>query len=361
MFRVLVIDDEIYAVKGIVDGINWGKLDVSEVFEAYHAREAKAILENNPIDLIICDINMPEENGLELLEWAKTSYPELEAVFLTCHTDFNYVRRALQLGSCDYLLKPVIYEEMEDVLRKNFDRLIKERNDQESMESFKKYYNIEEQWKSLLVNGDKLDVDSLTALTMDWIKNRNDNRGTLMKLYQSILQTTVFVLKKRGLSLDNLGSLELSMEGREITCTDEQFKQWMHNIIDVVCKEAAGDEARGQKNSIVYELQRYIQQNLNKKLTRDELSEYVHLNESYLSRLFHKETGMSLSDYILQERMKLARVLISESEMPIYGIANQLCYDNFSYFAKMFKKVYNLTPQEYRKKYYTGSYARKTI
>jgi len=359
LFRVLVVDDEIYAVKGIVDGISWGELNVSEIFEAYHAREAKAILERTPIDLMICDINMPEENGLELLEWAKTRYPEIETVFLTCHTDFSYVRKALQLGSCDYLLKPVIYEEMEEVLRKNFERVLRERSNHENMESFKKYYSIEEEWKALLGNGDKSDANNLIEHTMEWITGRNDNRGTLIKVHQSILQIAIYVFKKKGMSLDNLNNLELSLEGHEITCTNEQFKQWMENIIALVCTNAIADENKLQKNSIVYELQKYIQQNLNKRLPRDELSEYVHLNESYLSRLFSKETGMSLSDYILQERMKKAKELISETDEPIYEIANQLCYDNFSYFAKMFKKVYNITPQEYRKKYYTCVYLRK--
>ncbi|MHB8064248.1 MAG: helix-turn-helix domain-containing protein [Ruminiclostridium sp.] len=359
MFRVLVIDDEMYAVKGIVDGIDWKKLDVSEIFEAYHAREAKAILESIPIDLMICDINMPEENGLELLEWSKIRYPKLETVFLTCHADFNYVRKALQLGSCDYLLKPVIYEEMEEVLRKNFERVLSERSNQENMESFKKYYSIEEKWKSLLGYGDKEDAIDLVEQTMEWISSRNDNRGTLIKVHQSILQIAVYELKKKGMTLENLNSLELSLEGHEITCTNEQFKQWMENIIAVVCTNAVADENKLRKKSIMYELQKYIQCNLNKKLTRDELSEYVHLNESYLSRLFHKETGIALSDYILQERMKRARELISETDIPIYVIANQLCYDNFSYFAKMFKRIYNIAPQEYRKKYYTYIYSKK--
>lgn len=350
MFRVLVVDDEMYAVKGIIDGINWKRLDVSEIFEAYHAREAKAILESIQIDLMICDINMPEENGLELVEWTKIRYPELETIFLTCHSDFNYVRKALQLGSCDYLLKPVIYEDMEEVLWKNFERVLSKRSNQESMESYRKYYSIEEKWKNILENGVKQDAGNLIEETLEWIKSRNDSRGTLIKIHQSILQITVYVLKKKGMTLHDLNSLELNLEGLEITCTDEQFKHWMESIIAVVCE---ADENKLQKNSLVYELQRYIKQNLNKRLTRDELSEYVHLNESYLSRLFHKETGMSLSDYILQERMKKAGELISETDEPIYEIANQLCYDNFSYFSKMFKKVYNITPQEYRKKYYT--------
>ncbi len=358
MFRVLVIDDEIYAVKGIVDGIAWERLDVTEVYEAYHAKEAKAILEKIPIDLMICDINMPEENGLELLEWAKARYAGLEAVFLTCHADFNYARKALQLGSCDYLLKPVIYDEMEEVLRKHFIRILKERNNQQDMESFRKYYNIEEEWRSLLVTGDKHHAGQLIKETLDWIAGRNDSRKTLIKVYKSILQIAFYILKEKGMTAEDLNSLELSLEGHEITCTDEQFKQWLENIIAVVCTDSAADGYRPLKNSIVYELQRYIQQNLDKKLTRDELSEYVHLNESYLSRLFHKETGISLSDYIMQERMKRARELISETNEPIYGIANQLCYDNFSYFSRIFKKIYKITPQEYRKKYF-NLYLRK--
>lgn len=352
MFRVLVVDDEIYAVKGIVDGINWSRLDVTEIFEAYHAREAKAILQSKQVDLIVCDINMPEENGLELLEWAKLNYPELEAVFLTCHTDFSYVRKALQLGSCDYLLKPVIYEEMEEVLLKNFERILKVRSNHREMESFKKYYTIEEEWKRLLESGDRQDAGDLIEQTLEWVKSRDDNSGTLIKVHQSIIQTAIYILKKRNMRLDDLNSLELSLEGHEIICTGEQFRQWMENVIDVVCVSQA-EQYRFQKNSIVYELQKYIRQNLNRRLTREELSEYVHLNESYLSRLFHKETGMSLSDYILQERMKKAKELISETDEPIYGIANQLCYDNFSYFSKMFKRVYNIMPQEYRKKSYT--------
>jgi two-component system, response regulator YesN len=353
VFRVLVVDDEIYAVKGIVAGIDWNRLDVSEIFEAYHAREAKAILESIPIDLMICDINMPEENGLELLEWGKIRYPKLETVFLTCHTDFNYVRKALQLGSCDYLLKPVIYEEMEQVLVKNFERVLKLRSSHEDMESFKIYYSIEEKWKELLENGDIQDATNLIQQTLEWIKSRNDNNETFIKVHQSILQIAVYVLKKKGVILGNLNILELSLEGHENSCTDEHFKQGIESIIAYVCTNSVADENKLQKNSIVYELQRYIQQNLNRRLTRDELSKHVHLNGSYLSRLFHKETGMSLSDYILQERMKKAGQLMSETDKPIYGIANQLCYDNFSYFSKMFKKVYNLTPQEYRKKYYT--------
>jgi YesN/AraC family two-component response regulator len=360
LFHVLVVDDEIYAVKGIIDGIDWGRLEVSETFEAYNAREAKAILETKPIDLMICDISMPEENGLELLEWAKAHCLEPETLFLTCHADFDYARKALQLGSCDYLLKPVIYEEMEEVLRKNFERIRNKRSNQKNMESYKNYYSIEEKWKSLLESGERQQAAELIGQTLAWIKSRSDSREDRIKIHQSILQIAVYVLRKKGLRLQDLKNLETEMEadakgngtgGNGADYTDEQFRQRLESIVSVCC-DAVADESKFRENSIVFELKKYIKQNLDKRISREELSEHVHLNESYLSRLFHQKTGMPLSDYILQERMKKAGELMSETDEPISEIANKLCYDNFSYFSKMFRKVHAMTPQEYRKKYH---------
>lgn len=353
MFRVLVVDDEIYSVKGIVDGIDWKRLGVLEVFEAYNAREAKAVLESTPIDLMISDINMPEENGLELVEWAKLNNPEVEVIFLTCHADFNYARKALQLGSSDYLLKPVIYKEMEEVLWNNFQRLLIEKSNLENMASYSYYYSIEERWKALLESGDRQGSSDLIDQSLEWIANRRDRKASLIKVYQSILLIAEYLLKKKGINTHDIDWLELNEETHESTFSEEKLKQWMEYIVSIVCTNSATDENKLPPNSIVNDLQNYIKQNLSKRLTREELAKYVHLNESYLSRLFHKETGLSLSDYILQERMKKAGELIAETDEPIYEIANQLCYDNFSYFSKMFKRVFYITPQEYRKKYYT--------
>ena len=342
MFHVLVVDDEMYAVKGIIEGIDWSGLDVSETYEAYNAREAKVILESKPVDLMICDITMPEENGLELLEWAKTRCPDLETIFLTCHADFSFARKALQLGSCDYLLKPVIYKEMEEVLQKNFERILNKKSNQKNMESYKNYYSIEEKWKSLLENGERQQADELIEQTLAWIRSRDDSGMNMVKVHQSIMQTAVYVLRRKGLRSQDIRDLEAGAAGDETIYTGEQLKQKLESIVSVCC-DAMDEEDKFRDNSIVFELKKHIKQNLNKRLTRDELSARVHLNESYLS--------MSLSDYILKERMKKAGELISETDDPIYEIANKLCYDNFSHFSKMFRKVYDIPPQEYRKKY----------
>lgn len=90
MFRVLIVDDEIYAVRGIIDGVDWNRLDVDQVYEAYHVQGAKNILDTEHIDFMICEIDMPEENGFDLLNWVNECYPELTTIFLTCHANFKY-------------------------------------------------------------------------------------------------------------------------------------------------------------------------------------------------------------------------------------------------------------------------------
>ena len=55
-----------YAVMGIRSGVNWERLQVSEVYEAYNMRDALKVFEQTKIDVMICDIEMPKGTGIEL-------------------------------------------------------------------------------------------------------------------------------------------------------------------------------------------------------------------------------------------------------------------------------------------------------
>jgi two-component system response regulator YesN len=115
---VLVVDDQINVVDGIVFGVDWKKLNVSKVLRAYNAFEAKEILVSNIIDIILCDIEMPVENGISLLEWIRAKKIECEFIFLTSHPDFIYAKEALRLGSFDYILQPARYEDIEKCIQR---------------------------------------------------------------------------------------------------------------------------------------------------------------------------------------------------------------------------------------------------
>lgn len=116
--NLLIVDDQKTIVKGLRDGIDWKAAGIDEVHTACSAREAKLVLMNFDIEILLTDIEMPEENGMELLEWTKARYPEIVAIFLTSHADFEYARQALKLGSFDYILQPARYEDVQHVVER---------------------------------------------------------------------------------------------------------------------------------------------------------------------------------------------------------------------------------------------------
>ena len=109
----------------------------------------------------------------------------------------------------------------------------------------------------------------------------------------------------------------------------------------------SGDSEKNDQ-SIVEVITTYIAEHLENELRREELAEAVHLNADYMARLFKKETGMNLKDYIIQQKMQEAQSLLCTTNLPISLIAAKVGYTNFGHFSTSYKKVYHKTPQEER-------------
>ncbi|MFD0696154.1 helix-turn-helix domain-containing protein [Paenibacillus sp. GCM10027628] len=531
MYTALLVDDEIFAIKGMISGVNWDRLCIHEVYEAYHAATAKERLLQSHIDVMICDIEMPDETGLELVEWVKSNKPEVVVLFLTCHADFAFAQKAIHLGSYDYLLKPVIFGELEQVLQGALDSIQERRELKETAEHLKKYQSMWEHKKTALIERFwqdilcqrllpneatlrsafeeyQLPLEAHSHVTLilisveQWEKHlsardeeimsfalRNaaeemiigstnrghvveDNRGnmivmlysnsaasgreeelsetclrymqacrqylycqlscyisevvplrdimksyhsllewehknvvqqnrvmfyrdyrnpqqeglpsislmdwadwfekgdreklfelveqqvvafgerqvtieTLEAFYHGFLQVVYYVLHRKGLPAQMLYKDRAMSDAAVVTKSLSLLEQWMKQMIGNVTGLLF---SKRPPNSIVQKIKDYIASHLDVDFTREDLAEYVFLNPAYISRLFKAETELSLSDYILQERMHKASELLLETDQPVSQIAVNLGYGNFSYFARMFKRVYGVTPQEYRKK-----------
>lgn len=110
--NLLIVNDDVIATQGIIQGIDFAKIGIDEVRAAYDAGKARAILADWPVDLILCDIEMPGESGIELLAWVHECLPEIESIILSCHADFEFAQQAVRLGCLDYVISPVSYEEL---------------------------------------------------------------------------------------------------------------------------------------------------------------------------------------------------------------------------------------------------------
>lgn len=121
--RLLIVNDEAWTTDTMKTDVCWEKYGIDDVLTAYNAKEAKAYFNEKLIDIMLCDIEMPGKNGIELLRWVRENYSETECIFLTCHADFEYARDAMSLGCQDYLLIPAKYEEIGTIVKKVVKRI----------------------------------------------------------------------------------------------------------------------------------------------------------------------------------------------------------------------------------------------
>jgi two-component system response regulator YesN len=530
LYNLLIVDDEEIAIKGIVHGIDWSDLPIQNVFEAIDAEEAKEIFKNNPIHLLLSDIDMPNDNGITLLQWVREASPQTETVFLTGHADFNYAQHALKLDCFDYLLKPVDHQVLKTTLNLAIEKIQHNEEQAEFNKTYQYYYHqwnrqlpilCERFWQDLLqqrillepgslgssfeLYGIPLHVDSPIQAVLisieQWreplnhrdeeimtyaVKNAanefvlkgfegqviqdtggiviailyNPSEDTLMRLedncrsfidkcqmylhchiscyigrdtrvqeLQEGIQTLIH-MERNNLTHSNsihleqaykkqvstaIGKpifddwavlLEMGKKNEWICRIEDSFmrmkeeqvdhlylesfyygfvhmiyntfqkmsvrmeivyphgewrefpqasksidrmKAWTVLMAETACSHLT--EYGKEVSFVISKVMQFIEDHLGEEFSREDIAGHVFLNSAYLSRLFRKETGGSLSDYILEARVNKAKFLLEKTNNKISDIASTIGYDNFSYFTKMFKKSTGVTPHEYRKKF----------
>lgn len=116
--KILLVDDNKYILNSLQRGIDYERLGFDQVFTARSLKGAVKILEKEPIQAVVTDIEMPNGSGLDLLEWINAHLPDIVTIFCTSYADFNYARRALELHSFDYYLKPIDFEHLYHILER---------------------------------------------------------------------------------------------------------------------------------------------------------------------------------------------------------------------------------------------------
>jgi len=74
----------------------------------------------------------------------------------------------------------------------------------------------------------------------------------------------------------------------------------------------------------------------------------VHVSSGYLGRIFKKETGLALTDYIIKKRVAVAKQLLTKTSLSVTDVSARVGITYSSYFTKIFKEQVGMTPQEYR-------------
>lgn len=110
--NLLIVNDDVVITDSMKNDITWSEHGINQVWAAYDAQTGKDIMNERKIDILLCDIEMPGENGIALLRWVRQEQKETECIFLTCHASFEYAQEAISLGCQNYLILPARYEDI---------------------------------------------------------------------------------------------------------------------------------------------------------------------------------------------------------------------------------------------------------
>lgn len=530
---ILIVDDDKLLVEKLKKTMKWDRLNISAVFTAYNIRQARSVIEEYPIHILLCDIDMPQGSGLELLEWIREEEKQIECVFLSSYANFAYAQMAMRLASKDFLLKPISNMELEQVLQRIVSEVKKKLKTSEHYvrgervelwkelllcqipEKFciknaleKRLCTIQEKFCLVLVrvlenreqksqnkdyaildfavhniageyfarrsremagiqaNTAENDLEApigreqelLEAIVhisnLEWMfvlkeqENLNDlveglsealksgnnrqvavyqgspcslaeieksrayledmaqnavlnDRGILYEdswqmIRRSYVQPPWKVWTQEMLQSENLNENQekileyLETQKKQGGWCRESLNQFVRELVQMMYhylyqkelvyaqifddqefisyENAATESEAGikefcryifekldQKNKaeldqqdVVLCLKNYIEDHLGEDLSRNVLAQQVYLSVGYISKLFLKETGIALNNYITERRIEKAKEYLLYSSLPISRIAIEVGYNNFSYFSKTFRDLTGHTPNEYR-------------
>ena len=413
--NLLIIDDEPLTVKSLKENMPWKELGIDEVYTAVETRFARQLITALPIHIILCDIEMPGESGIEFLRWLKESTTcDAITILLTCHDEFSYAREGISLNVMEYLLKPIAYDELGQYIRKAIRQYQEQRRQQQQIRDGQLWG----QHKNMLARGFWQDYFSSNLYREEdaelSISGLTEQSFVLLLIFQ--ISDTANALSSRNISLlletqlkeiftpfrmegvlispqkDLLYYVAYSSEDVSETVLQEVYPaiknllfsmqinqnhligcmETFSSIKDLHRKESLllsylqkMEESNGfflldpdqsvsmsieqtMSDSLFQEVIEYVKRHLTDEITRQDVADAVHMNADYLSKVFKKKAGITLSEYIRQERLNYARHLLEHSEMNINEIATLLNFSSQSHFSSAFKKQYHCSPADYR-------------
>ncbi|MCI2048557.1 MAG: AraC family transcriptional regulator [Lachnospiraceae bacterium] len=255
--KLLMVNDATLELHSMEKEIPWADYGIDTVFTAESAAIAREILNMHKIDILLCDIEMPGEDGISLIRWIRETNIDIDCILLTCHADFAYAKEAIVLDCREYIVLPARYEDIGSTVK----RIVMQRQK-------------------------RLETMQLQEFGKNWVKTQQES---------------------------------LQVENR----------------------------SQSPKET-VSECEAYIQKNLsNENLNVADIAAHFYLNAIYLSRIFKKEKGVAINQWIIQKRMELAGSLLKDPSLTAISVAHRCGYANYPYFSTVFKTYYNCTPSQY--------------
>lgn len=345
MLKILLVDDEKFAIEGLISMLDWAHFQGELIGTASSGEEALALMETLRPDVVISDIKMGGMNGVELAGHIHRKNENIQVILLTAHGEFEFARQAIQYGVSDYLLKPITrnkINQLNTLLSEKTEQLLRRR--QSYLTAWDA--NLKERLLQALRTGDLDTLDEFFKSRMFEELLSEGDGGPAGIQFINYLYAYLDELNINQQSI-TYSRNETMGNFLELTSHKEKMDFIITKYYDLLVSISQ------QKNSHTEAISTYALRYIREHYTEPEfnlsaLSYSMHVSLSYLSTIFKQTTGNNLSSYVAELRMDRARQLLGDMQYPISEVSTLSGYSDAKYFARLFKKKTGSTPSEYR-------------
>ncbi|MGH0053212.1 MAG: response regulator transcription factor [Sphaerochaetaceae bacterium] len=391
--RVLLADDEQIIRRGLRTMLATDS-SLVVVGEAEDGELALNLCKETHPDIAFVDINMPFIDGLSCIAQLRQVCPATIVIVISGYDDFEYARKAIELGVFSYLLKPVQEASFFATLADAKEALRKAREVEAYVQWTKEQLSKNKEaliayFLHALLTGSYEEEEILQEIRYLGITIPTSFSLFLIKMNQHAVvlekpdwqdSLMFFAVKEQALSLFPPGTLwyrhgsselvllcdELTFEerrfyvdalqervGKQIPCEFLAVSTNGEGYLAIAEKFALMEEELsqlGQLPKTLMQAQDYLAMHFHENtISLGEVADHVQVTSQHLSRLFKASLNVTFVEYLRVLRIQKALELFKDSERKIYEVAEEVGYSSQHYFCTAFKRVLHLSPQEYRK------------
>ncbi|WP_163195663.1 response regulator [Clostridium thermarum] len=393
--RVLIVDDE-YLVRNLLKKcIDWDSLGMEIIGEAASGNEAIELTDKYKPDLVFTDICMANMDGIQFADYIIKKYPNIKVAVISGYNDFKYAQRGIKAGIKDYILKPIDDEIVKNTALKLKGEIEKDRAVFSEYTSLKKQVienrpffverllnrliqpdlDVEEIQRQMTYLDFNFGSDIFQVAVVDIKFTHRGNQAKEVYVSQAMDALKPILRDKRDIHICFDMNYRITIiDNREDNILEEfieQIKEKSLNKFNVIYSIGLGtrkkgienieksyrealkalERSKGKKpNKLIDDISKYMKQNLgDSELSLTKIAKVFFINPSYLSRIFKKETGTNIMDYLTKLRIEEALLLLKNTDLKAYEIGEKVGVPDSSYFSTCFKKYTGLSVSEYRK------------
>ncbi|WP_136607684.1 response regulator transcription factor [Paenibacillus dokdonensis] len=350
MIRVLIVDDDKLARKGLISIMPWSNHDMMVVGEAANGAKALEFMETHEVDLMFVDLSMPVMSGMELLQVMRQRFPDLRAVILSFHEEFENVQTAYRMGVLDYISKVRLESEDDEQILKR----IRQQMTGERLER-----TVKPPASSPGQNTCSQEEEEWSRLEQGWRSHYwLYNESVFQRLCKQTVETKISFRRLEGLFMRVLSQMEtvfeLDADFRSEANDVRSAVEWMRDYRNRVYAQVGTSTHFTNTTNSILKAVLFIREQASNTLHAENVADHVHMSRSYFSQCFKKLTGSTFNDYLKQERIRAAERLLSETNQSIAWVAHAVGYNDSKYFSQLFYEQTRLLPSEFRAQFHRG-------